>query len=253
MSNPFSNQTEAAKAGLNLTLKPVEQFVTEGLQQRIFEALNVRTAWLTSDDKAAVLQRVFGNQNQGPTDKTLQYPYGFLTLQSTRVTEEIGNVHALAVRGLVAVFDGADTKAYRVRLMPTEFSIKFEYVHNDYRKILAFATTLLHAYRGGWLKFNIAYGRITLAASVTLEPNVSIPTKESRAGDNHEYTLEATIIVRSYSSIPTLIEQQVATQVELEANVDDSQGNSQNFWRWDQKSSQANDSVLAPGVVSRSI
>lgn len=253
MATAFSNQTEAAKAGLNLTLKPVERFVMEGLQARIYEVMELRTGWLTSDDKATVLQKMFGQENQGVHDASMRYPHGFLTLQSVRQLETIGNVHALSQRGLVAVYDGVDTRAMRVRLIPTEFSIKLEYVTNDYRNLLGFTTLLLMANRSGWLKFNVAYGRLTLAASVTMDPSISIPTKESAAGQLQEYTLDATITVQSYSSLPTLLEQQVVTQVDLTAAVQDVGGtNSETFWSWAPKANESLDSTASPSVVSRS-
>lgn len=254
MATPFSNQTEAARTGLNLSLKPVEQFVLDGLQRRIYEKLDLINAWISSpDEKEVVLQRMMGTTNQGAQDSKVKYPYGFLSLQSTRVLDTIGNVHALSVRGLVAAYDGASSRGFLAKLIPTEFAVKLEYVTNSFQELLAFSTLLLIAGRTGWLKFNVAYGRLTLAVGVVIEPNVSIPTKEGNNGSKQEYTLEANITVQSYSSLPTLKEQQVVTQIDLDAGVQSENGeNSATFWRWSPKSAEADDSTLTSGVVSRS-
>lgn len=256
MATPFSNQTEAAKAGLNLTLTPVEQFVLDGLQRQIYEKLNLINVWISSpDEKDVALQRLFGTENQGAQDTKVKYPYAFLTLQSTKQLDTIGNVHALSVRGLVAAYDGDSTKGFLAKLIPTEFAVRLEYTTNSFKEVLAFSTLLLIAGRNGWLKFNVAYGRLTLSVGVQIEPSVSIPSKEGNNGSKQEYVLEANLTVQSYSSLPTLLEQQVVKQVDITADVQlqSEQGvNSATFWSWAPKSSEANDSTLTPGSVSRS-
>lgn len=234
-STAFTNQSDAAKTGLNLTLDPVERFITAGLQQKLYEVLGVRAGWLTSDDEQAVLQKLFGRENQGANDTSTQYPYGLLTMQSMAEAEDMGNVHAFSVRGLTAIVHDADARAYRVQLMPTDFDVRFKFVTNDYLQLLSIVTKLMHSRRRGWLKFNVVYGRLTLAISVTPDANLTVPTKESTAGALAEYPLELNLKVKGYTSLPTLIEQQVVTKIEMSTSVQDNPeigSEAAQVWAW---------------------
>lgn len=234
-STAFTNQSEAAKTGLNLTLDPVERFITAGLQQKIYEVLGVRAGWLTSDDEQAVLQKLFGRENQGANDASTQYPYGLLTMQSMAEAEDMGNIHAFSVRGLTAIIHDADARAYRVQLMPTDFDVRFKFVTNDYLQLLSVVTKLMHSRRRGWLKFNIVYGRITLAISVVPDANLTVPTKESTAGALSEYPLELSLKVKGYTSLATLIEQQVVTKISMSTSVQDNPtigSDAAQVWAW---------------------
>lgn len=252
-TSAFSNQTEAAKVGLNLTLAPVEKFILDGLVGRLQKVMEAPCVVVSSDsDKAVALQKLFGTESQGPNVNHMRTPYAFLTLQNQQVSETHWNASALA-RGVVAVFDGQDKKAYRVSLLPTEFTFQYEYVTTDFQQVTTAATRLMFASRRGWLKFNVSYGRVVFSVSVTLDPSVTIPTKQGEAGALQEYVLQITLTVRGFTSMPTLNEQQVVTQVALEAKAVSENGmNETTFWNWNPKASEAIDSVLAPGVVSRS-
>lgn len=90
MVSNFSNQSSAAKSGLNLTLEPLESLIMKGLQQKIQNLTEARTIWVSSTDKTLALQELFGSPNAGTNELNIEYPYIFLNLTSWA---EIGRAH----------------------------------------------------------------------------------------------------------------------------------------------------------------
>jgi hypothetical protein len=210
-----SSQSGASRSGLQKPVDPVEHFVFNGLQKRIFDALEVKCVWLTGPDKLPALQALFGNQNAGAFDySSVQYPYGFLTMQSWEEDTERGNTHYMARKGFPVALDDSGNRAFYARIIPVKMTVKFECVHNSNSGMINFIKMLFMARRDGWLKFNVAYGRTTLEVSVYPEPNATIPQRADSPDMPKDFAFEGTLDVRGFLSLPVLNEQQVITSVE---------------------------------------
>ncbi len=209
-----SNRTNSAKSGLNLTLDPVETFVFAGLQKKILEVFETKAVWVTSSDKNKALEKLFGKQGLDTSNQSLRYPHAFLTLQRLAKAENRGNSKALSLAGLNTVAMVNDQKrSFRVKLRPTDMSVKLEFVTDDYRKVLQFANTWSFAGDNGWLNFNVLYGGSVFAVSSFLDTEVTIPEKEADLGNVQEYRVEVNLIVQGYLSFATAIEQQIVDTV----------------------------------------
>lgn len=211
-----TNRTSAATGGLNLTLDPVETFVFSGLQERVLEVFGAKSIWVTSTDKTKLLQRLFGSQGAGAADLNVQYPYTFLTLGSVATTETRGSVKALSTKGLYTAVtpDGDNKRAFRVKLLPTDFSVSLEYVTNSYQEVLRFVNTWMFARTNGWLRFNVAYGNLTLTVGLDMDATVSMPQREADLTNVQEYVAIANLTLQGYISFAVLQEQQIVTAVQ---------------------------------------
>lgn len=213
----FSNSTEAAKSGLNLTLEPIEEFVFKGLQQKISRVFETQTVWVTANDKVKTLQRMFGSENQEGNDVKVKYPYTFLTLGSVTESVDRGNTRASAMRGLSNVVPSTDGKrTFRVQYIPTDFSVSIEFVTNNFAQVKSFANRWLFAKKLGWFNFNVSYGRGSFSVSVSPEGSVQIPQREAELDTPAEYTVQASLTIGGYISLSTLVEQQVTNSLEID-------------------------------------
>lgn len=260
MASNFNNQTEAARAGLNLTVDPIDNFVYAGLQRRIFEVLEVPSVISTTQDDSdeTSLQRLFGTENQGGNDtKSVKYPYGLLRVQSIDRDLERGNVGEFMRRGvLVTPPTESGSRAFRASVCPAIFSIQFRMVTNSFRELNRKIPILLQLSQRGWLNFNVLYGRVSISVAVRVELPLQVPSREGAAGTLQEYKMDIPLRVSGFSSIPTLIEQQIVKQVNIENWVGPEGGypgidGSEKFWAFNPKAAEAVDGTLAPGHTTK--
>lgn len=152
----------------------------------------------TATDKAQVLAKMFEN-------KTVSYPYAFLTVQSMGSNPESRSTNMMARQGVVALVD--DGSAERVRLMPCNFEIEVEFITNKFQGIeqgavLSYIRRWLFARRAGYLKFNISYGRLALGIGVTLNDTPAIPLRDNVVETESIYKVVSTLTVHGYISEP---------------------------------------------------
>lgn len=215
-----SNRSDAAKSGLNQTLDPVEKFVFDGLQKRFTEVFEAKSIWATSTDKTKLLQKLFGNVASGATETQVQYPYSFLVLNSSTVSEVRGNIKHMSLHGLSAVLMVDDQKrAYRVKLQPTDFTVTVEYVTNNYENVLSFANKWMFARTNGWLRYNVQYGNAVLTVAADLEGSIQFPQREADLNNVQEYTVTTTMSIQGFMSFATLMEQQIIDTVVLTTSL----------------------------------
>ena len=255
----FSNKSAAAKSGINQTLDPIETFIFAGLQKKILETFEIRTVWVTATDRMRALQRMFGSPNQGTNDMNIQYPFGFLTLVGLNEVTDRVNRHALAYYGPIVSISTDGNKAFRAKLTPIEFQIKFTYITNSYKDILKAAPLTVLTRQLGWLKFNVIYGRSTYGISVIPDGQVSIPTQENDMGSAKEYEMDINILMYGFVSSPTLVEQGVARAIDVNVALQPplltsapNASNTTSFWSFNtlQGSTAVSDTV--PSIQNRS-
>jgi hypothetical protein len=221
LASNFSNQSSAAVAGLNITLEPVESIIMKGLQGKIQNLTEAKTVWVSSTDKTRALQELFGDVGSDVNEINVTYPYVFLTLSSFGESE--GRLHnrRSAMRGLPSVIVDDQKRCFNVKFMAVDFVINFQYVTNSYKQAQRMAALWLFARKNGWFKFDVQYGRTQFGIGIEMDPSVNIPTREADLEDLSEYTVEATMTVQGFMSFPTLVEQQVANQLDIIASLND--------------------------------
>jgi len=213
----FSNSTEAAKAGLNLTLEPVEKFIFAGLQSKVLRLFEAKSVWVTSNDKVKALQQLFGQPSQEASEINVVYPYVFLALTSLAEATDRSNVNVAASRGLPNVVPASDgRRSFRLSYIPVDMSVTVEYITNNYADVIKFSKLWLFARHKGGLNFSVTYGRSSFSVSVRPDSTVQIPPRESELEGTGEYTVTQTLTIHGYLSESTLVEQQVTTSLEAD-------------------------------------
>jgi hypothetical protein len=216
-----SNKTQAAKSGINLTLDPIEKFIFAGLQEKTLEVFEAKSIWATSTDKTKLLQRLFGNQASGATDVEVKYPYMILTLGSMTTSEARGSIKVHNMFGLQTAIkpDNDEKRTFRVKMLPTDFSVSVEYVTNNFQEVLRYANTWMFARVNGWLKFNVRYGDAVLSCSSDLDSTVTIPQRDSDLTNVQEYTVTSNLTLQGFVSFGVLQEQQIIDKVLVDSAV----------------------------------
>jgi len=179
---------------------PVDQLVLAGFQQRFQQVFNCKCAYTNSHDKTKILDRVFGE------GQTLEYPYAHFEIQSVAANKESYSTQMMLRKGLVVTVDSSST-VQRARVMPANFDLQVTFVTNKFDSveqgsIIAFARRWVMAYRGGWLKFTINYGRLQFNVAVTMPESVTIPTLENIVETESAYSLVTTTTLHGYISEP---------------------------------------------------
>lgn len=182
-----------------MVVKPVEDFVFEGLVQRIQQTFNCPVLITTANDKTKQLARL----REG---KEVEYPYIFLTINSVAHNKESFSTNMMARRGLVTV---VGQQAMTVRLMPTNFEIDVEFVTNKFQgneqgTVLSFAKRWMFAQRCGYFKFNIMYGRLKINIGLTPSDTVATPPLENKVETETAYKVTTSMVVHGYVSEPVL-------------------------------------------------
>lgn len=244
----FTNDSAAARAGMNLAIEPIEQLTYAGLQRKLLEVFELRTAWQTSTtDRENALIGLFGRDSQSNSPLPVTYPYGLLTLETLEDDVDRGNLNYMRRRGFPVSVDNTGVRAMYVKAVPTQFTVRLEYVVNDLRKLTQFIAAWTHARRGGWLNFNVKYGRTTFSVTCKSESSLSIPQREGNLTELKEFKLNLSLMLKSFISMPVLQEQQLATRIELDAAVGST---SENTTFWSFKTPQDPDVLTEPSSIS---
>ncbi len=201
-------------------IKPIEDFVFEGLTKRFQQVFGCVCIVTTANDKTQALARLFEG-------KPVQYPYMFIVPQTLGVNAEGYTTNQMARRGLVVTTNEGQSQT--VRMMPANFEFEIEYVTNKYQgleqgSVLAFARRWLFSRRCGYLKFNIKYGRLALWIASTLAETVTLPQLENKVETESSYKATANLTVHGYISEPELGSQGVVNDLRVNEVVVDSNG-----------------------------
>lgn len=207
-----NNSSQAAVSGLNLNLDPVQKFIFEGFQKRFLTVFGARSVWTTSTDKVQALKRLF-------SDGARSYPYAFLVLSSWTEATDRGNTNMHARYGHMVSVSSDQLRGYRMQLVPVDMQVTVEFITNDFKQVLNYATSWMLARRLGRLKFDVAYGMTHFGVSVVPSESIQFPMREADPDNVSEYLASADLVINGFVSDPTLIEQQIADTVQLDGKL----------------------------------
>jgi hypothetical protein len=186
-----------------MEVQPIDYYILSGFQQRFQQTFGaVKCAYVNSNDKVRILQRVFGQGNE------ITYPYAYLVIKSQRVNAQSYNAGYLSRRGITINVNSEDTYQ-TVRIMPVDYEIECTYVTNKFSSVeqgsvMSFTRRMLMARRNGYLKFSVDYGSKQFGIGVEIDESVSIPIRENIT--ENETSMEITVMatVHGYISEPVL-------------------------------------------------
>lgn len=203
---------------MNLTLEPIDVLIMHGLAQQMQRLFGVRVIWLTSTDKAAVLQKAFG-ANAAELDPAALYPYMFLTPTSwAEATDRLGTF-TYAKRGVSSVVSDDASRSFNVKLLPLDTTVSVELNTDRLEDVTNFARRWLFARRNNRLAFTVDYGDVSHNVTVELEGTVQIPTRAA-VPDVQCYVVIVTLTVHGVTSEATLQSQVITGEIDLTAKVD---------------------------------
>ena len=196
---------------------PIDQFVLAGFQQRFQQVFNCKCAYTNSHDKTKILDRVFGE------GQPLEYPYAHFEIQSVAANKESYSTQMMLRKGLIVTVDSNST-VQQVRVMPANFDLQATYVTNKFDSVeqgsvMAFARRWVMAYRGGWLKFTINYGRLQFNVALTMPESVTIPTLENIVETESAYSLVSTLTLHGYISEPIFAQGGKVNTINVQSTV----------------------------------
>lgn len=229
MQSNFSNTTDTSKAGLNLTLKPLDRFVLNGFQSRCTNLFECLVTYIASANESAHLTKLFGGTPDRPALVT--YPYMLLRLTDIAPNNERtpANIKHLLRQGIPVVRTGQasdeamQARAFALYAMPTTFNISFKYVTNSWPQGWQFAKhMIMYSTKGGVLDFNIQYGSASFSVKTREVTTVAIPegtTASGAAGSADEYVFTGTLTVDGWSSLDTLVERQIVHTLDVDLSL----------------------------------
>lgn len=184
-----------------MKIEPVERLILDGLTQKFAKAFNCKQTMITSAyEKTRLLaQRKAGGQ--------LQYPMAFLKVTGIGAATDRYVSPYLARTGAQIVASDDDNSALSVKLLPSNFQVEIEYRTNEFdlsveHSVLAFSRKWLFARRNGYLKFNVAYGKISLMIGAILDESVSVPERSSPTEQTPEYLVTTSLQLLGWISEP---------------------------------------------------
>ncbi len=185
-------------------LQPVDEFVFQGLSQKMQQAFQAGSVYQTSPDRLKALQTV---QN----GKTPEYPFVFLNVQTWSAASDRYNSRRLATEGLPVRLTTDNGQIELVRVIPANFEIEVSFITPAYdtqgTKVLSvkdFARRWMFCRRNGALNFTVNYGMTNFPVTCILGDSVTAPPRETPVDAEPVYTATATLTVQGYVSEPVL-------------------------------------------------
>ncbi len=202
---------------MSLKIRPIEDFMLEGVEQRFYETFGCLTKVVNAYEKARTLESTQGG-------KGLKYPYMFLRLASMSPNTESYSTNAMGRRGLQAVIADDQNQAYTVRVLPVNFAIEVEYYTDQFdlnqdRSALAFGRRWQFARRLGMLKFNIDYARLAFSVGCSMDESITIPDRNNLVESQSHYVITGSCVFHGYISEPVLGTQGIVNEVHTDTQV----------------------------------
>jgi len=195
----------------------IDQAVFAGFQKRFQQVFNCKCAYSNVHETTKVLERVF---EQG---ETLTYPYAYFVIQNIGHNKEHYSTQMMVRKGLIVNVDSNST-VQRMRVMPANFDLEINFVTNDFASveqgsITAFARRWILAYRGGYLKFTVNYGRLQFNVALTMPESVTIPVRDNIVETETSYKLTTTLTLHGYISEPILAQTGRTTTLNVNSSI----------------------------------
>ena len=211
----MGTNSDAERAGLNVTLQPIEGFLYAGFQERFFEKFQqVPCTWSSSTDEAKVIDALF-------KDGLKKYPYALFSVDSFNLATDRGSrKHGSFYGGLVMT--GTNNKhAYKVNFIPVDFQCSFAYVTNNFIEVQSFANTWMFATSLGWLNFSVTYGMTNFDIKVLSGETLSIPKREADLSNVQEYRVQGEFRMLGFMSMPQALERGMVDRINVDLVHDD--------------------------------
>ena len=206
-----------------MKIEPVERLVLEGLTKKFANAFDCKQTIVTS---AYEKSRLLASRKAGTS---LEYPMAFLKVTGIGAATDRYVAPYMARTGTQIVASDDDSSAIAVKLLPANFQVEVEYRTNEFdlsldHSVLAFSRKWLFARRNGYLKFNIAYGKISLMIGSILDEQVNVPERSSTTEQVPEYVVTASLQLLGWVSEPQTKIIGTVQNVDVQASLGD------NFW-----------------------
>lgn len=194
------------------SLKPIEAFVQEGLQQRFQQIFGFPLVYSNSPDKKATAKRLLG---QG-----LKYPLAFASVSSDGLTKDTYRPHGLWRRGLVGGMAPDRSHALRLNLIPVTTEYEITFLADSLPQVRRFTKLWLLSLVQKGLKFSVTYGVADLWINVEQADIVQVPQRQDGLQEVKQYELVTSLTISGYMSADELKNAQVVTAVEAEGFAD---------------------------------
>jgi len=159
-------------------ITPLIYYSIAGLKRRIEDNFDVSPLIETESQLRSRLQ----SQNT-----VLAYPIGYLTLTRTQVSNEGHRANKLGAQsGIIGERQDDDT-AIKLQALPVRLDIEFNFLTDSFERMLTFTAQWMHASQKNRLNFAFEYYGIDFDNAVLLEPELSLPKKDSLLSDNPDF------------------------------------------------------------------
>lgn len=197
---------------MDKTLKPIEDFVKQGLAQRFQQLFGCALVYSNANDKKSSAQKLM--------QRGLKYPFAFATLTGESVAENTYAPHKMWRRGLVTGSSDDQVLAYRLNLIPVTTEYTLTFMCQSLAELMRFKKLWLLGSINNGLKFSLLYGTVNFDIHVTCTRSVSIPTVDAGLSETREYVCEVTLTLSSYLSTDEFAMSQVVNEIEETTFVD---------------------------------
>lgn len=193
-------------------LKPIENFVKQGLAQRFQQLFGYPLVYSNANDKKSSATKLM--------QRGLKYPFAFATLTGEAVAENTYSPHKMWRRGLVTGTTDDQVLAYRLNLIPVTTEYTLTFLCQSLPELMRFKKLWLLGSINNGMKFSVLYGTVNIDVHVACERRVSIPTVDAGLTETREYVCEVTLQVSGYLSADEFATIQVVNELEIDTIVD---------------------------------
>lgn len=194
---------------LDNKVKPIEEFIHQGLVQRFYQVFGCPLQITNSPNKKEQYVKAQGGK--------VKYPFAFASISSFALSETSGyKALSMVRRGIYSGSSSDNLKTYQLRQIPVATTFEIEFYTADYRSTLNFAKSWLFSAVQGTMKFSVTYGVASVDIHIDMDKNVNVPPPD---GDGFsapkEYKTAVNMIVHGYMSDNGLNDAQAVTSIEV--------------------------------------
>jgi len=200
-----------------MEIDPVERLVLAGLSKKFAQVFSCPQTIVSS---AYEKMRLLSKRKVG---EPINYPMAFLKVTGIGAATDRYVSPYMARTGTQTVASDDDNSAIAVKLLPANFQVEIEFRTDQFdlsaeSSVLAFSRRWLFARRNGLLKFNVAYGKLSLMIGTILDEQVTVPERASTTEQVPEYLVTAGMQLLGWVGEPQTRTIGTVQNVDLDAN-----------------------------------
>lgn len=197
-------------------IKPLEDFVHDGLARRFTQVFGIGLTFSTSANKKQT--------RKAKLDAGDKYPMAFASVQSFEITENQYSQPSLLRSGLRGQQNADRALTYKLSLIPVTTTFQIYLYAQDIRTVTDFSKRWLISCVKGSLKYTITYGVADIDVHVDLDRSVSVPPRaDNELTAVNEFEVTCMLRVQGYMSESELEAMQAVTNVEVNGVLIDKQ------------------------------